>query len=149
MAEFKELTIESIDTVTAMMKDFYEIDGYPFNEELTRQNFQLFIKEKDFGKCFVIYDDNNEVNGYIILAFFFSFEFGGRSTILDELYLNENARGKGLGKVAVDFVKNYAKEQQLKMMFLEIELHNERAINLYLDKGFKMHNRNLMIYVNE
>jgi len=149
MANFKELKTENITTVVAMMKDFYEIDDYPFDAELTRKNFEQFIEKEDFGKCFLIYNDNNEVSGYIIIIYFFSFEFGGKSAILDELYLNDKARGKGLGKKAVDFIQQYAKEQALKMMYLEVELHNERAINLYLDKGFKMHHRNLMIYLNE
>mgnify|MGYP006334164271 CR=1 FL=1 len=40
MANFKELKTENITTVAAMMKDFYAIDDYPFDAELTRKNFE-------------------------------------------------------------------------------------------------------------
>ena len=85
-------------------------------------------KNPDLGSAFVMYNEGNEVIGYVILTYIFSFEFGGRIAFLDELFLNEKARGKGYGKLAVDFVKDFAKEQGLKVVMLEIERHNKKCI---------------------
>lgn len=140
-------TIQSseIEQVLPMMKDFYEIDGYDFEEELTRKNFEIFISNGNLGQSFLLKEENNVV-GYMILNFLFSFEFGGMMCFLDELYITPESQGKSYGKKAVAFAQEFAKEKDLKMMFLEIENHNERAIHLYKKLGFEMHKRNIMTF---
>lgn len=143
---FNKLESSEIPAITKMMGDFYAIDHYPFDAELSSANFAKFIQNPEAGQAFIIYNPEKEIIGYIIMAYLFSFEFGGRIAFLDELYLNEKARGKGYGKIAMNFVKDFASEQELKVVFLEIEPHNDRAKQLYLNKGFQEHKRNLMIY---
>lgn len=137
--------INEIDALMPMMKDFYAIDNYPFDTELTRKNFEIFINNSNLGQCFLLKDDSRIV-GYMILNFLFSFEFGGMMCFLDELYVKPEAQGKKYGGKAVEFAQNFAKEKDLKMMFLEIENHNERAMHLYKKLGFEMHKRSIMTY---
>ncbi|QIG88720.1 GNAT family N-acetyltransferase [Chryseobacterium sp. POL2] len=137
--------INEIDALMPMMKDFYAIDNYPFDTELTRKNFEIFINNSNLGQCFLLKDDSGIV-GYMILNFLFSFEFGGMMCFLDELYVKPEAQGKKYGGKAVEFAQNFAKEKDLKMMFLEIENHNERAMHLYKKLGFEMHKRSIMTY---
>lgn len=137
--------INKIDALMPMMKDFYAIDNYPFDTELTRKNFEIFINNSNLGQCFLLKDDSGIV-GYMILNFLFSFEFGGMMCFLDELYVKPEAQGKKYGGKAVEFAQNFAKEKDLKMMFLEIENHNERAMHLYKKLGFEMHKRSIMTY---
>lgn len=137
--------INEIDALMPMMKDFYAIDNYPFDTELTRKNFEFFMNNSNLGQCFLLKDDSGIV-GYMILNFLFSFEFGGMMCFLDELYVKPEAQGKKYGGKAVEFAQNFAKEKDLKMMFLEIENHNERAMHLYKKLGFEMHKRSIMTY---
>ncbi|MGX9987404.1 GNAT family N-acetyltransferase [Soonwooa purpurea] len=137
--------INEIEAIMPMMKDFYAIDNYPFDTELTRKNFEIFINNSNLGQCFLLKDDS-EIVGYMILNFLFSFEFGGMMCFLDELYVKPEAQGKKYGGKAVEFAQNFAKEKDLKMMFLEIENHNERAMHLYKKLGFEMHKRSIMTY---
>lgn len=137
--------INEIDALMPMMKDFYAIDNYPFDTELTRKNFEIFINNSNLGQCFLLKDDSRIV-GYMILNFLFSFEFGGMMCFLDELYVKPEAQGKKYGGKAVEFAQNFAKEKDLKMIFLEIENHNERAMHLYKKLGFEMHKRSIMTY---
>lgn len=143
MIEFHPLKKSDIEIIVPMMQDFYAIDNYPINPETTKKLFQHFIDDESLGNCWLITDDEIIV-GYVILAYIFSFEFEGRIAFLDELYLNENARGKGIGKVTVDFIHAQVLQKDLKVIYLEIEAHNEAAKNLYLSKDFIVHNRNLM-----
>ena len=143
MIEFQPLKKSDIEIIVPMMEDFYAIDNYPINPETTKKLFQHFIDDESLGNCWLITHDEIIV-GYVILAYIFSFEFEGRIAFLDELYLNQNARGKGIGKVTVDFVHAQALQKNLKVIYLEIETHNEAAKNLYLSKDFIVHNRNLM-----
>ncbi|WP_338419540.1 GNAT family N-acetyltransferase [Flavobacterium glaciei] len=89
-------------------------------------------------------ESDYKIVGYIILTFVFSFEYLGRIAFLDELYVTETARGKGIGSKALEFVKAESHKLSLKLIYLEVEPHNTKAQNLYLAHGFEMHNRKLM-----
>jgi len=142
----RPLTAGATDAFIDMKRDFFAIDGYPFDEDLTRKNTAYLLVHPQAGEIFMICDEAGAEIGFLILAFMFSFEFGGTIAFLDELYLGDKARGKGYGKYAVNFVKEYAARNQLKAVFLEVEHHNERARRLYEAGGFTDHHRGLMIY---
>lgn len=143
MIEFHPLKKSDIEVIVPMMEDFYAIDNYPIEAETTKKLFQTFIENENFGNCWLISHDQIIV-GYVILAYIFSFEYQGKIAFLDELYLNENARGKGIGKTTLDFVHDQALQKELKIIYLEIESHNEVAKKLYLSNDYIIHNRHLM-----
>ncbi len=145
MITFEKLTSENIDIIVAMMQDFYAIDGYDIDPIVSRENFKIFLDDEKLGQSWLI-KENDLVLGYIIVVYFFSFEFKGTVALLDELYLNADARGKGLGKKAVEFVKEYVQDKGCKLVLLEVEPHNLPAQKLYENQGFGFHPRNIMRY---
>ena len=145
MTSFKPLEIADIEIITQMMQDFYAIDNYPMDVEVTKTLFQEFISNEHLGKSWLIYSEN-EVVGYIILTFIFSFEYGGKIAFVDELFIKETARGKGFGKEAIQFIQQEVPKLSLKLLYLEVEPHNENAQKLYLAHDFELHNRKLMKY---
>ena len=145
MITFKPLEIKDIIAITLMMQDFYTIDNYPMDVEVTKTLFQEFISNEHLGKSWLIYSEN-EIVGYIILTFIFSFEYGGKIAFVDELFIKETARGKGFGKEAIQFIQQEVPKLSLKLLYLEVEPHNENAQKLYLAHDFELHNRKLMKY---
>ena len=145
MTTFKPLEIIDISTITQMMQDFYAIDNYPIDVEVAKNLFQEFISNEHLGKSWLIYTEN-EIVGYIILTFIFSFEYGGKIAFVDELFIKETARGKGIGKEAIQFIQREVPKLSLKLLYLEVEPHNENAQKLYLAHDFELHNRKLMKY---
>ncbi len=145
MTTFKPLEIIDISTITQMMQDFYAIDNYPMDVEVAKNLFQEFISNEHLGKSWLIYTEN-EIVGYIILTFIFSFEYGGKIAFVDELFIKETARGKGIGKEAIQFIQREVPKLSLKLLYLEVEPHNENAQKLYLAHDFVIHNRKLMKY---
>ncbi|ESU29466.1 GCN5-like N-acetyltransferase [Flavobacterium limnosediminis JC2902] len=143
---FKTLTLSDIDTIVPLMQEFYAIDNYPINIEKSKVLFKEFIENKHLGRAWLIYHNNTNV-GYVILTFVFSFEYGGTIAFLDELYLSENARGKGIGKKAIQFIQTEALKLKLKTIYLEAEEHNENAQKLYLACDFTIHHRKIMKYI--
>jgi ribosomal protein S18 acetylase RimI-like enzyme len=143
MIQFKCLSIADIETIVGMMQDFYAIDNYPMDIELSKSLFQEFIANPDLGKAWLILVDN-EIIGYVILTFIFSFEYQGKIAFLDELYLSKKARGKGIGRKTISFILTESKKLSLKLIYLEIENHNQNAQKLYIASGFELHNRKLM-----
>jgi ribosomal protein S18 acetylase RimI-like enzyme len=145
MTTFKPLEISDISIITQMMQDFYAIDNYPMDVEVTKTLFQELITHEHLGKSWLMYSEN-EIVGYIILTFIFSFEYGGKIAFVDELFIKENARGKGFGKDAIRFIQQEVPKLSLKLLYLEVEPHNENAQKLYLAHDFELHNRKLMKY---
>ena len=145
MTSFKPLEIADIEIITLMMQEFYAIDNYPMDVEVAKTLFQEFITHEHLGKSWLIYSEN-EIVGYIILTFIFSFEYGGKIAFVDELFIKETARGKGIGKEAIQFIQREVPKLSLKLLYLEIEPHNENAQKLYLAHDFELHNRKLMKY---
>ena len=143
MIQFKTLETSQIEIVTQMMQDFYAIDNYPIDIEVSKKLFQEFISDENLGKAWLIYLDE-EIVGYLILTYVFSFEYKGRIAFLDELYIKENFRGKGIGKQTIDFIKKQASNQNVKLIYLEVENHNQNAQKLYLANDFEVHNRKLL-----
>jgi diamine N-acetyltransferase len=126
-----------------MMARFYAIDGYHFDEAVSRKNLAAFIYGEHLGRIWLI-ENNGEIIGYVVLTFCFSFEFKGRTAFVDELFLKESFRGKGIGGMVLDFIDEHAKELGLAALHLEVERHNEKGKKLYVNKGFKEHERALM-----
>ncbi len=145
MITFKTLEISDIDIITVMMEDFYAIDNYPIEAQATKKMFQEFISNENFGKAWLIYADN-KIAGYVILTYIFSFEYGGKIAFVDELFIKQSARGKGIGKETIQFVQQESPKLSLKLLYLEVENHNENAQKLYIAQDFGFHNRKLMKY---
>jgi ribosomal protein S18 acetylase RimI-like enzyme len=148
MTTFQPLTSPNIEAITSMMQDFYDIDNYPIDVAISKKLFQEFISDKKLGQAYLIYHSNEkstaEVVGYVILTYVFSFEYQGRIAFLDELYIKGSSRGKGIGKQALDFIKEQALLFNVNLIYLELENHNKNAQKLYLANDFEVHNRKLL-----
>jgi ribosomal protein S18 acetylase RimI-like enzyme len=140
---FKPFDASDAPAVIAMMQDFYAIDGYPMDAAVSRGLFFEFIENPALGKGWVIVAGGLPV-GYVILTFVFSFEYAGRIAFLDELFVKPEMRGRGIAKEALDFIAQEAESLGIKIIYLEVEPHNQAAKKLYLSKGFKEHKRGLL-----
>ncbi len=143
MITFHPVKANTIESMVCFMGEFYAIDNYPFDSAKATNLWKEFIENEHLGKAWFIYN-NKQVVGYIILTFVFSFEYQGKIAFLDELFVTETARGKGIGSKAIEFIKAESHKLSLKLIYLEVEPHNTKAQKLYLASGFEMHNRKLM-----
>lgn len=82
--------------------------------------------------------------GYIVLAFGFSFETGGRNAFIDELYVAPEHRGKGIARRALEFIERAGQEAGVKALHLEVSRDNYKALGLYDRASYVNHDRYLM-----
>jgi ribosomal protein S18 acetylase RimI-like enzyme len=143
MTTFREFTANDITGILSMMQQFNAIDNYPFNKKERTESLEFLLENNSFGKLWLILQDG-AVAGYTFLGYGFSFEFKGRDAFVDELFILPEFQGKGIGKLAVDFVIDEARKEGVKALHLEAEHNNERGLHLYRQKGFKDHNRFLL-----
>jgi ribosomal protein S18 acetylase RimI-like enzyme len=135
--------LHDLETVLQMMEDFYAIERYPFNKPGSRRNLELFIENSQYGKLWVM-EDTGQPIGYAALTLGFSFEYGGLTAFLDELYLVPAYRKLGLGKQMITWVLEQARKMGIQSVHLEVERHNAAARRLYDTFGFTDQNRFLL-----
>jgi ribosomal protein S18 acetylase RimI-like enzyme len=140
--EFVLASIENILEISAMMTDFYAIDGYSFEEEKAKLSLENFISDNTLGMIWLIKSDS-ETYGYVCLTMGFSFEYGGKIAVLDELFIKTKFRNKGLGKKTLAFIDTQAFENKINAIHMEVESHNTTALGLYTNHNFKTKGRKL------
>ena len=127
------------------MQEFYAIDNYSIDIKISKKLFEEFISDENLGRSYLILVDN-EIVGYTIITYVFSFEYKGKIAFIDELYIKETYRGKGIGSEIIKFIKNECHKLKLKLIYLEVENHNLKAQKLYIANDFEFHNRKIMKY---
>ena len=108
MIQFQPLEKKDVDTVTSLMSEFYAIDNYPFDTTKATNLFEEFLANDNLGKCWLLLW-NQEIVGYLILTFVFSFEYQGKIAFLDNYTFNPKHKAKELGKVPLLLQKYKAK----------------------------------------
>lgn len=146
MTTYNPISISDIENIIQLMEEFYHIDNYPFDSKISEELFKQFLTDENLGKAWLILH-KNEIVGYVILTYVFSFEYQGKIAFLDELYIRENARGKGIGKETIAFIQQEAAKLSLKIIYLEVETHNDAAQKLYIANDFAIHKRKIMKYI--
>lgn len=141
--EFKRYTEENKSDVLEMMTSFNKIDGYDFDLTIGEKNLLDFTSNEMLGKLYLIRSQESTI-GYIVLCFGFSFEYKGRDAFIDEFYLKEEFRNRGIGKLTMDFIESESKKLDINAVHLEVQTHNKNANRLYLNKGYKSKDRTLL-----
>lgn len=136
---------EHVDTVLAMMRGLEDADPgpAPFDEQRRKRNWELFVDDGSLGKAWIICEGERPI-GYAVLTLGFSFEYGGRDAFLDELYVEEKYRGRGIGRQTMEFVEEQAREIGVNAVHSEATRGNEPALELYRRAGYFAHDRFLM-----
>ena len=130
----RKITKEDKTIYTEMAKDFYSSPAVLENipEENILSSFDAFLGGTPYGDAF-IFEDNGAILGYGVLAYTHSQEAGGKVVWIEEIYVKEEYRGRGLGSEFLEFVKNNIPARRYR---LETEPENERAAALYRRHGF-------------
>ncbi len=126
-----------------MMQRFYAIDGYPFVREKKEQAVRQLFAEPLFGEIWMLEDEGKAI-GYLVITTGFSLEYNGRDGWVDELFLEGNHRGKGLGKILLEHAIARAKALGLNFLHLQVERHNRAGRGLYEKLGFEVNGRDMM-----
>jgi GNAT superfamily N-acetyltransferase len=130
-----------------MMAQLYAQGGAPFDAARARRATETLLTEPEFGGAWTISLDgalDDALAGYLVVLLGYSLEFGGRFGLLDELFVAESHRRRGLGIEALEFAGRECRARGWQALRLEVGQKNDRAISLYRRSGFQMHDRFLM-----
>jgi GNAT superfamily N-acetyltransferase len=142
-ARFLPLTPGDVDRVVAMMAQLYAQGSEPFDAARARRATETLLTEPEYGGVWLI-DLDGALAGYLVVVLGYSLEFGGRFGLLDELFVAESHRNRGLGAEALAFADEQCRTRGWQALRLEVGQKNHQAIALYSRSGFRMHDRYLM-----
>ena len=125
-----------------LMLEFYAHEGLTLGER-TLNAFRMLAADEKLGRAWII-QAPDDVVGYIIVTNCFSLEFAGRYALVDELYVREGWRGRGIGARALELAAEACRELGVAAVRLEVDTWNTRAMELYRRLGFELQERYLM-----
>ncbi len=140
-----EAGLEHAALVDGLVAAFHRHEGVNVTADARRTSIASLLGAQAQGRILLVQSHNANIVGYAVLAFGFSLEFGGRDAYLDELFISEHVRGRGIGSAALAAVCAWARRENLCALHLEVERDNEAAKALYIRAGFEDRSRyNLM-----
>lgn len=80
--------------------------------------------------------ENDEIIGIALMCTYMV--ISGKKGWIEDVVVDSNARGKGIGRKLMEKLLEIGKEKKLTEILLFTEDHRKSAINLYSNLGFKM-----------
>ena len=129
-----------------MADEFYssEAVSHSIPKEYFVNAFNEAIKGSPFIELYIL-EQEGVAAGYAAVAVTFTTGGGGKTLWLDELYIREQFRGKGLGR---SVLKYFQSDKSVKRIRLEITPDNKGAERLYKSEGFEVCEYKQMIFEN-
>lgn len=140
---FKPAEAIHINLLIEMMRELYAYDQTAFDEQAHRSALRQLLADASFGRVYLMEADGDVV-GYIVLTLSFSLEYHGRDALIDEIYVREEYRGRGIGTRGLEFIEGICRELDVKALHLAVERANTNAQAVYRRAGFVEHDRYLM-----
>ena len=130
----RKMTAQDKPCVLEMMRTFYASPAVLSNgsEEIFCNDIDSCVSDSPYVEGYIM-ESQGKVIGYAMIAKSYSTEFGKPCIWIEDLYLKEPYRGKGLGSQMLQFI--FAQFPG-SIFRLEVEEENARAIASYRKNGF-------------
>ncbi len=114
---------------------FYNSDvvNAPVPKENYEITFNEFMRSDEYVWCY-IFEVDNKPCGFAMMSRTFSQEAGGVSVTIEEIYIEEEYRNRGLGTQFFEYIKANVPAARYR---IEVESYNEKAKRLYERMGFE------------
>jgi GNAT superfamily N-acetyltransferase len=135
--------VGDLEDLLALHARFDAGEGYAFDAGRARHALGELLARPELGRVYRIACGGRSV-GYAALCFGWSLEWGGRDAFVDELFVEEAARGQGVGRAALRALVAEARRLGVRALHLEVEMRNEAGLALYASEGFLGNERRIL-----
>lgn len=144
--QLKTATVADIEQLLPLVAAYHAFEQLDSTEQQRRSALTMLLSDKALGGIWLVYFDDH-LAGYIALCRGFSIEFGGFDAFVDEFFLKERFRGKGLGAQVLHAIKAEARDLAIQALHLEVARSNEPAKKLYSKLGFEARDKYVLMSV--
>ena len=138
-------TPDDLEKLAPMIAAYHALEGIETDEDHRRAAIAPLLEGSPHGAIWLIGPKMSPV-GYVAVTFGWSIEMGGLDGFIDELWIREKVRGRGMGSEAVATLIKSLKSAGLMALHLEVSPENHRAVTLYGRLGFAKRPYNLMTW---
>ncbi len=127
----RKASVKDFPEILKLIKELATYEKAP--EKVTNSVAQM-LAEKDLFECFIAETPNKEIVGFA-LYFFAYYTWVGKSLYLDDLYVQKNYRGMGIGRKLLQEVLKVARQENCKRIRWQVLNWNTPAIEFYKKLG--------------
>ncbi|MDO7173477.1 GNAT family N-acetyltransferase [Mariniflexile sp. AS56] len=139
---------EDMPKVLSLINQLAHFENEPDAVEVTLQDLENDgFSESPAFFCFVA-EINSKIEG-IALGYFRYSTWKGKTVHLEDLMVNEAARGTGLGSALLDEIVKFGHELGVKRINWEVLDWNEPAIKFYKQKGATIKEEWRVVHMDE
>jgi ribosomal protein S18 acetylase RimI-like enzyme len=144
----KQATIENLDGIVQLFNEYRIF--YKQDSDIDGAKKFIFDRFEHMESIIFIAIENETNNkiGFTQLYPSFSSVSMKRSLILNDLYVSENYRKNGVGKLLLNAAKSYAIKINAKGIGLSTAIDNNTAQKLYENNGYKKNQDFYQYYLN-
>ena len=135
---------DDFEPLLQLVRAFWQGEKLPYREDWVRPGLSTLLAHPEHGHVLVAQAGSQELVAYLVLAFGYSLEHGGRDALVDELYVEPGLRGGGHGGRMLAAAEELCRAQGIKRLHLEVDNANPRAAQLYTRVGFASNDRRLL-----
>ena len=129
-------TTEDLDRLDRMVAGYHAFEGIESDTDRRRAALEPLLEGSPHGAIWLIGPKMAPV-GYVAISFGWSIELGGLDGVLDEFWIREAVRGRGMGGEALLALQKTLKAAGIVALSLEVARSNETAARLYQRAGFQ------------
>ena len=137
MLTFRDLTPEDHDLVVPMVIDFYHSDAvdHPVDTAILERSFRDAADPAEPLLRGLLVQWDGAPAGYMYITQCYSAEVGGRCVFIEEIFLKEEFRRRGLGSQIMAWLEQeYPSARRFR---LEVTQANQGAVRLYQKAGYQ------------
>lgn len=128
-------TPADIKELTGLVAAYHAFERIDMPAKQRRRAVSQLLADQTLGDIWLIYNGEFLV-GYIAICFGYSIEFAGRDAFLDEFFLKEEARGRGIGGHVIDLLTAQLANAGICALHLEVDNDNQGAQRFYARHRF-------------
>ncbi|MBT2131277.1 GNAT family N-acetyltransferase [Aliiroseovarius lamellibrachiae] len=140
MSALRLATSDDLERLMTLVGSLHDTQGITQDEDTRRGALIPLLEGSPHGAIWMIGPRSAPV-GYIAISFGWSIEFGGLEAAVDEFFVRERVRRRGMGSEAMMALARALSSEGIKAMNLEVDTDNTRARTLYERIGFRSRDR--------
>jgi ribosomal protein S18 acetylase RimI-like enzyme len=134
--EIRAATTADAKAILPLLEAYWAFEGTSgFDPDTLNRRLEEFLSNRAYGLAWVAQDADRLV-GYLLAAYVFSFEYGGRMAEVDEFFVEEASRGRGIGRRMLETARHALAREGCAALQLQVADDNRQAQKFYSSFGF-------------
>jgi GNAT superfamily N-acetyltransferase len=124
-----------LEELLPLVAAYHAFEGVETSAEQRRDSVGKLLHDKNLGELWLVRELDGVI-GYIAICYSYSIEFGGRDAFVDEFYIADSERGKGIGGRVLKEIAKLLRARGIVAIHLEVDGENVQARAAYARAGF-------------